>query len=191
MALSDLDRFLCELSDQELSAAARWLAHNLARSRWPRLRKLELILTEDCNLRCSYCWVPKKPISMSPDIAHQAVDFLLAESGGEEQVSITLFGGEPLQVWDTFQDTVLYLVDGRDEIRHRCANCRHRSVCTGGCPATNWLLTGSPYVAPRLDCQEIVFFRRLRRLVPEAYEACSIPFAADPSVSCQPLIPLN
>ena len=63
--------------------------------------KLELSLSEGCNLACKYCYcatsrdIPEKGL-MSERVAKAAVNWLFAHSGKSEMVSITLFGGEPL-----------------------------------------------------------------------------------------------
>lgn len=63
--------------------------------------KLELSLSEGCNLACKYCYcstcrdIPSKGL-MTENIARQAITWLFAMSGKSEQVSITFFGGEPL-----------------------------------------------------------------------------------------------
>ena len=64
--------------------------------------KLELALSEKCNLACRYCYcgtcrdeVPNFGI-MSESIARQAINGLFAVSGRAKDLHITLFGGEPL-----------------------------------------------------------------------------------------------
>lgn len=63
--------------------------------------KLELALSESCNLACTYCYcatcrdLPNQGL-MSETVARQAITWLFAMSGKSEQVSITFFGGEPL-----------------------------------------------------------------------------------------------
>lgn len=63
--------------------------------------KLELALSESCNLACKYCYcstcrdTPEKGL-MSEKVARAAVNWLFANSGKSEKVSITFFGGEPL-----------------------------------------------------------------------------------------------
>ena len=72
------------------------------------------------------------------------------------------------------------LTDTREVIRYKCMRCRHKDRCTGSCPATNWLATGSPFVAPRIDCYLHDVGETLRREVPEAWEASKIPFRHEP-----------
>jgi len=72
------------------------------------VQNLILYLTEDCNLRCTYCFVPKKPRSMTREVALQAVDFLLnqAISGTLRRVEITFFGGEPFLRADLMEEVI-------------------------------------------------------------------------------------
>lgn len=63
----------------------------------PSLRSLTLTTTEQCNLRCSYCYVPKAHgRRMAPETADRAVDFLLGHARGQQRLSVSFFGGEPL-----------------------------------------------------------------------------------------------
>lgn len=57
-----------------------------------------LILTEDCNLACTYCFEKHSKKKMTIDVAKKALDFLfnnaIVNNIGEE-VNVTMFGGEP------------------------------------------------------------------------------------------------
>ena len=56
---------------------------------------LTLILTEDCNLRCKYCYIKNfAPNIMSAEMGIKAVRAAL--SSGPQSLAITFFGGEPL-----------------------------------------------------------------------------------------------
>lgn len=78
----------------------------------PPVTDLMVYLTEECNLRCSYCFVHKKPRHMSRETVLKALRFLLSPeiSGDAERVSFTFFGGEPFlqlglmeAVWEEWQ----------------------------------------------------------------------------------------
>ncbi|UCF90556.1 MAG: quinohemoprotein amine dehydrogenase maturation protein [Desulfobacterales bacterium] len=66
------------------------------------LKTLILHLTDTCNLSCRYCYYAERGRStgrkerMDLNVARQAVDFLVAQSGGLEEVVLVFFGGEPL-----------------------------------------------------------------------------------------------
>ena len=76
--------------------------------------KLELALSEVCNLACRYCYcgtcrdkVQNKGL-MTEEIARQAINWLFAMSGQAKDMSITFFGGEPLMNKDVFKFSVAY-----------------------------------------------------------------------------------
>ncbi|MGE0447525.1 MAG: radical SAM protein [Vicinamibacterales bacterium] len=86
----------------------------------PALRALQLIVTADCNLRCSYCYQnDKKRERMSWDVAQPALDRLLAST--RDDVEILFIGGEPLTELPLIRQAVAYLQDHRrsgQRIRH-------------------------------------------------------------------------
>lgn len=56
-----------------------------------------LLVSEDCNLRCKYCFEEKRPGLMSPEVMKRSLEFL-CEGAIESNVpsfGISLFGGEP------------------------------------------------------------------------------------------------
>jgi uncharacterized protein len=69
---------------------------------------LMLFLTEDCNLRCTYCYVNKKPRRMSSETARKAVEFFLDSqvSGKRFQLTLNFFGGEPFLELDRMEEVI-------------------------------------------------------------------------------------
>lgn len=69
---------------------------------------LMLYLTEDCNLRCTYCFVNKSPRTMSLETARKSVDFYLHReiSGNLRQLNLTFFGGEPFMALDVMDEVI-------------------------------------------------------------------------------------
>jgi uncharacterized protein len=65
-------------------------------SELPRFTDLTLTLTEQCNLRCPYCYVPKSERRLPEELALRGVDFLLDRAPPGSDVSLSFFGGEPL-----------------------------------------------------------------------------------------------
>ncbi|MCL2529030.1 MAG: radical SAM protein [Coriobacteriia bacterium] len=55
---------------------------------------LVLHLTEACNMRCKYCFMPPGSRRMSEEVAVLAIDLLLAS--GKDYARVTYYGGEPL-----------------------------------------------------------------------------------------------
>ena len=58
--------------------------------------KYTVSITQRCNLACSYCYIAKRPGTMSLPMARRVVDFLFHHAGPGTKVSIGFFGGEPL-----------------------------------------------------------------------------------------------
>ena len=80
-----------------------------------------LNLTEDCNLKCTYCYVGAgegQKIKMKPETAFRIVDEYLAmnENTGRE-VNIVMHGGEPLLNYDLVQKLTEYAKPYRDRVR--------------------------------------------------------------------------
>ncbi len=79
----------------------------------PPVHSLELFLTENCNLRCDYCFVKDKDSfnSMNDETALKSIDFLIKESKWEKSLSILFFGGEPLLKFDLIKKVVGYSLE--------------------------------------------------------------------------------
>lgn len=82
-------------------------------------RKLSLVtlqITQDCNLRCSYCPYTgndninrlHKEKYMDIDLAKKTIDYLYAHSIDSESITIGFYGGEPLLAFDTMKLVVDY-----------------------------------------------------------------------------------
>ena len=90
--------------------------NRLAR-RMPRMSYMELILTDQCNLRCSYCFEKdKNPHNMSDETAMASVDFLMEESGPTKNLTMLFFGGEPLLRFDLMQKVWEYATKRADAL---------------------------------------------------------------------------
>ncbi len=58
--------------------------------------KFTISITQECNLRCSYCYIEKKHEVMSQETARSVVDFIFDSAIPGEKLDIGFFGGEPL-----------------------------------------------------------------------------------------------
>ncbi len=69
---------------------------------------LMLYLTDDCPLRCTYCFVDKKPKKMTCETARKAVEFFLSRdiSGSVRHLNINFFGGEPMLELDLMEEVI-------------------------------------------------------------------------------------
>ncbi len=72
---------------------------------------LVLMLSQDCNLRCNYCYAGDGEYCnkglMREDIAKMSIDYAF-DNFGSENISIILFGGEPLLNHKLFEFCVKY-----------------------------------------------------------------------------------
>ena len=100
-------------SEAEAAELAGSVCRKLADERLPPITQLELMVTEDCNHRCHYCFVEGKNVShrMSRETARQAVDFLIAQSRKEAELTLLLFGGEPLLEYDLLRELLPYAIE--------------------------------------------------------------------------------
>lgn len=73
---------------------------------------IALFLTQRCNLDCIYCYGDGgrygRESHMEQTTARQAVDWLIARSGGERRLGICFFGGEPLLNFEVLRETHRY-----------------------------------------------------------------------------------
>lgn len=77
------------------------------------VKALCLHVAHSCNLCCSYCFASQgrykgKSALMSKEVARQAVDYLIANSGSRHNLEVDFFGGEPTLNMDVVRDTVQY-----------------------------------------------------------------------------------
>lgn len=83
------------------------------------MAKHTLILTQQCNLRCRYCYVDKVDVAMPLATAVRAVNFAFAHTASDEQVDIGYFGGEPLLEFGLMRDVTAAIKVHRDYRRER------------------------------------------------------------------------
>lgn len=79
------------------------------------LGQLTLQVTQKCNLDCSYCVYSGNYNNrhhankwMTFEIAQKAIDYYVAHSSDEEEVSLGFYGGEPLLAFDFIKECVAY-----------------------------------------------------------------------------------
>ncbi len=73
--------------------------------------KYTVLLTRDCNLTCSYCYIGRSREVMSGETAKEIVNFAYANTPPGDQIEIGFFGGEPLLEFDLLTEVVA-LVEG-------------------------------------------------------------------------------
>ena len=77
------------------------------------LKALCLNVSHLCNMRCTYCFAGRGEYGgdeglMSLETGVQALDFLIANSGGRKNLDVDFFGGEPLLNWGVVKDIISY-----------------------------------------------------------------------------------
>nr|WP_037827517.1 radical SAM protein [Streptomyces sp. NRRL S-325] len=103
-----------------------------ARLEQPRVRVLMLNPTEQCNIRCTYCYYggaypgtrPHQTASPAADMVKAAIDLFVT---GEERLepaqrAVYFFGGEPLMAFDQLKQAVLTLEERKREVGSHLEN---------------------------------------------------------------------
>lgn len=101
-----------------ITSLATAIARRVAIKLLSPITKMELFLTEACNLQCNYCFVATKKTykRMSKEVAQRAIDFLMKESRNEKEVSITFFGGEPLLIFPLMKFVAEYTTEKASQL---------------------------------------------------------------------------
>ena len=78
------------------------------------VKSLCLMIAQDCNLRCKYCFgaggsYGEHRALMSEEVGKAAVDFLLESSKKRKHCEIDFFGGEPLMNMKTIKPLTAYI----------------------------------------------------------------------------------
>ncbi len=72
-----------------------------------KMRTLQFLVTEACNLRCVYCYEKhKRAKSLPAEFMMAKIRDEMLEDNGYEQLSIEFFGGEPLLRFDAIREAV-------------------------------------------------------------------------------------
>ena len=115
------------ISDQDFTMMVNQLYNTM---RFGPLTELELFLTENCNLRCEYCFVKEMRVNSIPlETARAAINFLVFYSGQKKDLNITFFGGEPLLEIEKVIDLIDYCDTIEAEIKSKKF---HHAMTTNG-----------------------------------------------------------
>ncbi|MGY1452249.1 radical SAM protein [Streptomyces sp. SS8] len=104
-----------------------------------RISGLRVVLTDRCNMACTYCFVDTntgKP-DMTEDELSDGLEFLFEQNAGQEEVSVQWFGGEPTIRFDLMRYGDRLADDLAD--RYGVARMR-RTVVTNGARLTDEVL---------------------------------------------------
>ena len=77
------------------------------------VKALCLHVAHTCNLNCEYCFASQGKYHgdralMSFEVAKQAIDFLIENSGSRKNLEVDFFGGEPLMNFDVVKEITAY-----------------------------------------------------------------------------------
>lgn len=78
-------------------------------------KTMEILISEDCNLACKYCFVKNghyygKSTLMELDVGKKSIDFLIKKSGNQKNLFVNFFGGEPLINFKILEKIVIYAI---------------------------------------------------------------------------------
>ncbi len=83
---------------------------NTYKSKDKNVKSVTLILTEKCNLNCTYCYEHNKSAASMPlEIAKKIIDEEFAKNDEFDFIEIAFFGGEPLIEFDLIKKIVDYV----------------------------------------------------------------------------------
>jgi uncharacterized protein len=93
------------------------------------ITSIDVQFTEDCNLRCNYCFILEKRVNrFTAEMGKRAMDFLVMNSGAVTDLNYTFFGGEPLLEFDSMYEVLQY----SEEITKVTGKKFHFNVTTNG-----------------------------------------------------------
>ena len=89
---------------------------------------MTLTVTERCNLRCTYCYVPvARGRAMRPEVLDAAMDMFERHAADDGPLTVSLFGGEPFMALDL----VWRAVERAERIEARGRRVRFSSPTNG------------------------------------------------------------
>lgn len=97
-----------------------------------QIKNMEFVLTDSCNLDCTYCHVKKGMYRMSKAQAEKHLQYVKENFDGYRAYSVSLFGGEPLLNWGT----CTYIIDALKSFK----SCDSITLFTNGILLTDSIL---------------------------------------------------
>ncbi len=91
------------------------------KTKWNRELTCWLHITNDCNLKCKYCYIHKSHSSMSSCVMYESIDkmFDSCRKHNYKKLCLMLVGGEPLMRFDTIKEIVSYCLKNCGDINVR------------------------------------------------------------------------
>lgn len=108
-------------------------------------RIVTLVLTQNCNLNCSYCYEHNKTLKIMPiEIAKAAIEKELTLVDDHEEVIIELFGGEPFLAFDMIKEIFSFIWEPRFTKKRLCFISTNGTLLTD--EIKNWLKERKKYI---------------------------------------------
>lgn len=108
-------------------------------------RIVTLVLTQNCNLNCSYCYEHNKTLKIMPiEIAKSAIEKELTIEDDHEEVIIELFGGEPFLAFDMIKEIFSFMWEPRFTRKRLCFISTNGTLLTD--EIKNWLKERKQYI---------------------------------------------
>ena len=105
------------------------IVRHIAERAFQPLQIVDMLITEDCNCRCDYCFVHgKRAKRMTEEIVKATIDFMLMRSREFAAPELLFLGGEPLMAFDLIQLAVDY---GKWQAKRRRKTIKY-SMTTNG-----------------------------------------------------------
>ncbi|MCP4152610.1 MAG: radical SAM protein [bacterium] len=117
-----------------------------------KARTLSLIVTKNCNLKCSYCYEKEKLRStkiMDLSIAKEKITYYMEKEDGYNQIIIDLFGGEPMLGFDFIRDIVTWFQSRNWKKCHTFMIGTNGTIFTD--EMTDWLLKNKRHIVLALS----------------------------------------
>ncbi len=88
---------------------------------WQKELTCWLHITNDCNLRCKYCYIHKTKSNMPNCIVYESIDKMLesCRKNNFPKLCLMLVGGEPLMRFDLIKEIVEYCAKNKGDIQVR------------------------------------------------------------------------
>lgn len=101
--------FLVPAERDEVLERIKRRAASIDRQGVGKVATLRILLTENCNLRCTYCFEEHVNKHMSLETLIRVLDETIETTGPERTIAIQWFGGEPLLRFDLMKEGVEHI----------------------------------------------------------------------------------
>ena len=169
---------LCEKSQNEEDTFAS-LSHNKC-----NISNLNVLVTEKCNLMCSYCQITQNTEStksMTVSIAKKVLDHFFLVSDKNSNLTINITGGEPLLNWRT----VKYIIEYCKPYRSRCRVVMFTNAMLMTSEIAKYLSENNVFVIISFDGPKIVHDRNRKNGNKGSYDQALVGYNLAKQAGCK------